>query len=232
VTNALTTVQFHGATLFAVTIDLVHYVALKPICEALGLNWVGQLQRTKRDAVLRKGMCVTHMVEAEGPVFTATVDGLNPVSMATTDGLKPVSMATVAKDGKLREMVCLRLDKLDGWLFGVNSSRVKPELREKLNQYREECCAVLNSHFRGGPPPPPPQKRIPYEPPALELRPRPLNRADQRIVNLHAQRLANQAFYLVREHIRLRFEDEMRQFGYACIEEIVDDTDLSEAVNN
>jgi hypothetical protein len=64
------------------------------------------------------------------------------------------------------------------------------------------------------------------------MRPRPLNRADQRIVNLHAQRLANQAFYLVREHIRLRFEDEIRQFGYACIEEIVDDTDLSEAVNN
>jgi hypothetical protein len=199
-TNELKTVQFHGATLYTTMLNGLAYVAIRPICEALGLGWSAQLKRIKRHAVL--STCVA--------IMTTQVPG----------------------DTQSRESVFLQIDMLNGWLVGIDAKRVRPELREKVRQYQFECFRVLNSHFRGPPPPPPPQKRIPYEPLAIGMRPRPLNRADQRIVNLHAQRLANQAFYLVREHIRLRFEDEMRQFGYACIEEIVDDTDLSEAVNN
>jgi hypothetical protein len=38
------------------------YVPLRPICEYLGLNWTGQLQRLKRDKVLSEsqGVCVIH----------------------------------------------------------------------------------------------------------------------------------------------------------------------------
>lgn len=48
-----------------------------------------------------------------------------------------------------REMICLPIDLLPGWLFGISASRVKPELREKLTQYREECFRVLWRTFQG-----------------------------------------------------------------------------------
>ena len=56
---------------------------------------------------------------------------------------------TVAEDGKSREMVCLPLDMLNGWLFGVDANRVKPELKASVIAYQMECYRVLNAHFRG-----------------------------------------------------------------------------------
>lgn len=57
---ALNTVNFHGSNLTIAEIDGKPFVALKPICDALTLNWVGQLQRAKRNPVLAQGMCITH----------------------------------------------------------------------------------------------------------------------------------------------------------------------------
>jgi hypothetical protein len=51
-------------------------------------------------------------------------------------------------DGRAREMVCLPIDLLPGWLFGVTTSKVRPELREKLTRYREECFRALWQAFR------------------------------------------------------------------------------------
>lgn len=58
-----------------------------------------------------------------------------------------VMMTMVAPDGKKREMLCLPLDYLNGWLFGVDAKRVKPEIRERLLTYQRECFRVLNNHF-------------------------------------------------------------------------------------
>jgi len=54
---------------------------------------------------------------------------------------------TVGEDGKQREMICLPLGYLNGWLLGVNANRVKPEIRQKLIQYQMECYDVLYQHF-------------------------------------------------------------------------------------
>lgn len=62
-----------------------------------------------------------------------------------------VITTTVAADGKTREAVCLPLDKLNGWLFGISAARVKPELRQRLVQYQRECFDVLAAHFGAGP---------------------------------------------------------------------------------
>lgn len=51
-------------------------------------------------------------------------------------------------DGKKREMLCLELEYLPGWLFGMNVSRVKPEIAPKLMRYREECFKVLWHAFQ------------------------------------------------------------------------------------
>ncbi|MDP0299330.1 phage antirepressor N-terminal domain-containing protein [Glaesserella parasuis] len=61
-----------------------------------------------------------------------------------------VIMTTVAEDGKNREMVCLPLHYLNGWLFGVKVSKVKPELKEKLIRYQKECYEVLWDYWTTG----------------------------------------------------------------------------------
>jgi hypothetical protein len=46
-------------------------------------------------------------------------------------------------------VLALPLDMLPGWLFGDNADRVKPELREKVIRFQEECFRVLWNAFKG-----------------------------------------------------------------------------------
>ena len=62
-----------------------------------------------------------------------------------TAGLKPA----VAEDGKTRELFCIHLDCLPMWLATIESSRVAPEIRDKLVHYQRECAQVLRNHFFG-----------------------------------------------------------------------------------
>lgn len=61
-----------------------------------------------------------------------------------------VIMTTVAEDGKKREMVCLPLHYLNGWLFGIKPSKVKPEIKAKLIEYQKECYEVLWDYWTLG----------------------------------------------------------------------------------
>jgi hypothetical protein len=60
------------------------------------------------------------------------------------------NLPVTAADGSQREMLCLPLDLLPGWLFGISVSRVKESLQEKLDRYREECFQVLWEAFQEG----------------------------------------------------------------------------------
>ena len=46
------------------------------------------------------------------------------------------------------EVLCLPLDFLNGWLFGVNANRVKPALRNKIIQYQRDCYRILAQTFQ------------------------------------------------------------------------------------
>jgi len=54
-----------------------------------------------------------------------------------------------AADGRQREQLCLPLDLLPGWLFGVTTARVRPALIDKINRYRGDCFRVLWEAFKG-----------------------------------------------------------------------------------
>lgn len=56
----------------------------------------------------------------------------------------------VAEDGRRREMTCLPLKHLNGWLFGVDANRVAPEVRERLLEYQRECFDVLADYWQKG----------------------------------------------------------------------------------
>lgn len=55
----------------------------------------------------------------------------------------------VAADGKKREMVCLPLEYVYGWIFTINPRNVAESTREKVLQYQRECYDVLYRHFAG-----------------------------------------------------------------------------------
>lgn len=89
------------------------YVAMKPICENIGIDWRSQLQRIKRNHVLAQGV---------------------------------VMITTPSKSGN-QEYSCLPIGYLNGWLFGIDVNRVKPEIKDTLIKYQLECYDVLYNHF-------------------------------------------------------------------------------------
>lgn len=58
-------------------------------------------------------------------------------------------ITTLPSVGGPQETVCLRLDLINGWLFGIDAQRVRPEARDLVITYQEECHAVLFQHFYG-----------------------------------------------------------------------------------
>ncbi|TNH06644.1 phage antirepressor N-terminal domain-containing protein [Testudinibacter sp. TR-2022] len=61
-----------------------------------------------------------------------------------------VHMNSVAEDGKIREMLCMPIKKLNGWLFSINPDKVRSDLREKVIQYQEECFQALHDYWTKG----------------------------------------------------------------------------------
>lgn len=116
--TSLSTVTFHNHELITIQHDGKPYVAMKPIVEAIGLDWRSQLQRIKRH-----------------PILSASV------VIITTQ---------LENDSQRREISFLPLSMLNGWLFGVDANRVKPEIRETLLTYQRECFDALNDYWNKG----------------------------------------------------------------------------------
>ncbi|HCA5034102.1 TPA: phage antirepressor N-terminal domain-containing protein [Acinetobacter baumannii] len=57
---------------------------------------------------------------------------------------------TTGKDGKQYKMLCLPLKKLFGWLMTISPNKVKPELRDTVIKYQEECDDVLWDYWIKG----------------------------------------------------------------------------------
>ena len=116
--NAIATVEFHGTPLTVITTEAgQRFVAMRPICDAIGLQWEAQLKRIRRTEVLNSTMSMMDMVAA---------------------------------DGKARQLLCLPLDYLNGWLFGIEVNRAKPEIRERLKEYQRECYQALYAYWNDG----------------------------------------------------------------------------------
>lgn len=61
-----------------------------------------------------------------------------------------VEITIVANDGKERLMTCLPVRKLFGWLMTISPNKVKPELRDTVIKYQEECDDVLWDYWTKG----------------------------------------------------------------------------------
>lgn len=58
-----------------------------------------------------------------------------------------VLSTSVGADEKDREMVCLPLEFVFGWLFTINPKNVSRKARESVSRYRIECYNALYNHF-------------------------------------------------------------------------------------
>lgn len=56
----------------------------------------------------------------------------------------------VKTNGGMQEVFTIPLSKLNGWLFSINPNKVKPEVKQKLIEYKKECFDVLNNYFNKG----------------------------------------------------------------------------------
>lgn len=57
---------------------------------------------------------------------------------------------TVGADGKIRQMLCMPIKKLNGWLFSINPEKVRSDLKEKVICYQEECFEALYNYWHFG----------------------------------------------------------------------------------
>lgn len=66
------------------------------------------------------------------------------------DDFNCADIRAVGADGKSRQMTCMPVDNLFGWLMTVNVNKVKPELRPKLVRYKKEICVALKDYTTTG----------------------------------------------------------------------------------
>lgn len=64
-----------------------------------------------------------------------------------------VRVTCTTTTGGVPDSLCLPIEFLNGWLFGINASRVKAELQEKVIRYQRECYRILWDTFNPQPPP-------------------------------------------------------------------------------
>lgn len=108
--------KINGVDIVTVDRDGEIFVPIKPICEAIGIDFAAQYNKIQADEILNSTIAI---------------------------------IATVAADDKARDMVCLPLKYVYGWLFTINPGKVAPEARAAVSRYRRECYDVLYEHFTG-----------------------------------------------------------------------------------
>jgi hypothetical protein len=59
-------------------------------------------------------------------------------------------VCVIQTPGGRQEALCIPLDYLSGFLFGINADRVKPEYREDVIRYQRECYKVLSEALSEG----------------------------------------------------------------------------------
>ena len=56
----------------------------------------------------------------------------------------------IPTNGGNQNMICLPIEYLNGWLFGIDINRCKPEIRDTLIKYKKECYQALHDYWFNG----------------------------------------------------------------------------------
>ena len=146
--------------------DEQQLVPIKPICDALGINYPSQYKKIK-----------------DSKILSSTI----------------VLSTTVGSDGKSREMVCIPLEFVFGWLFTINSENVSENVQETVFKYQMECYKALYKYFSE------PQKFLNYKSEIVKDSVKEYQRLQQDFKN--AQKLMNEAKKKMNESVDMTIEE-------------------------
>lgn len=115
-------VPFHNAELYIVEHNGQPYTPMKPIVDGMGLAW--QTQHRK------------------------LIQGYNQNGDAPNRwGVSIIETPTLSG---IQEMLCIPLRKIFAWLMTISPNKVKPELRDTVIMYQNECNDVLWDYWSKG----------------------------------------------------------------------------------
>lgn len=63
---------------------------------------------------------------------------------------KGITEIVIPSLGGAQKMICLALRKLAAWLNTISPNKVKPEIRDRVIQYQDECDDVLYEYWTKG----------------------------------------------------------------------------------
>lgn len=125
------TVPFHNAELYIVEFNGQPYTPMKPIVDGMGLSWTTQYRK------LMAG-------------YAQNEHTLNDCGNHNSCNRWGVTKIVIPTLGDLQEMLCIPLRKLFAWFNSISPNKVKPELRDTVIKYQEECDDVLWDYWTKG----------------------------------------------------------------------------------
>jgi len=102
--------------------------------------------------------------EQNGTYYTAMKPICENIGLAWESQLTRIKRDEVLSEGMIvmitptnggnQQMVCLPIEYINGWLFGIDIKRCKPEIRETLIMYKKECYQALYNYWHKNEPTP------------------------------------------------------------------------------
>lgn len=124
-------VKFSGANIACVNDGNTIWVAIKSVCEAIGLDSDRAIKTITDDEILG----------AERSEQTVQLPN-------STIGNSSERSENLLSQG--RKMICLPIDFINGWLFQIKiTNTMSEDTKQKLLTYKRECYRVLANHFFG-----------------------------------------------------------------------------------
>lgn len=114
-----------------------------------------------------------YVVERDGQPYTPMkpiVEGMGlawQTQLRKLNGCKKrwgITEMVIPSQGGDQDAICLPLRKLPGWLMTIHPNKVRPEIREKVITYQNECDDVLWDYWM--------KRAVPPAPTSEDLRPR------------------------------------------------------------
>jgi P22_AR N-terminal domain len=109
------TININGITIECPEHEGTIYVAIKPICNILGIDPQKQFTRIKDDEIL-------------GQLYT-------------------VRYIVGSKDEKKRELFCIPVKYVFGWIFAIETNKVSEKSKPNFILYKKECYEALHNYF-------------------------------------------------------------------------------------
>ena len=127
--NIVKFLEFKGKNIVYLSANGTYWIAIKPVCEAINVDYIQQYKNLRADAILAPALCKHTMQVPKKDAFLTPALSKQPMQVSGND--------------QFREYVCLPERLIYGWIFSIRSKS------KELQEYKMECYDILYNHFHG-----------------------------------------------------------------------------------